>query len=200
MASTLPDTITVDGTTLTLSVERKRVKNVNARLRGSTLRISAPLALTSKELENAAFDLARRLLRRAHAQQANAEEDALAFAHSVARRFPEPPSVERVMFVTNQRSRWGSYSQRTRTIRLNAALRSMPRWVLESVVAHELAHAIHPDHSPAFWELLRSMCPDTDRAQAFLSGVSWLGANWQSLPSVELQLLTETSEDQTKKQ
>lgn len=198
MASKLPDTVNVDGATLTLNVERKRVKNVNARLRGSVLHISAPPGMTSKELEAAAFDLARRLLRREHARQANAEEDALALATKVARCFPELPSVERVMFVANQRSRWGSYSQKTRTIRLNAALRTMPRWVLEAVVAHELAHAIHPDHSPEFWKLLRSVCPDTDRAQAFLSGVGWLGANWQSLPDVELQILTETSEDKSK--
>lgn len=195
MTSTLPDTITVNGSTLTLSVERKRVKNVNARLRDSTLHISAPPGMNSKELEAAALELAHRLLRRAHAEQANAEEDALALATKVARSFPEPPSIERVMFVANQRSRWGSYSQRTRTIRLNAALRSMPRWVLEAVVAHELAHAIHPDHSPGFWELLRSVCPETDRAQAFLAGVSWLGANWKSLPGVELSLLTGTGDE-----
>ncbi|MDN5696446.1 MAG: M48 family metallopeptidase [Rubrobacter sp.] len=195
MASKLPETITVDGATLTLNVERKRVKNVNARLRGSTLHISAPPGMASKELEAAAQKLARKLLRRAHAQQANAEEDALALASSVAGRFPEPPSVERVMFVANQRSRWGSYSQRTRTIRLNAALRSMPPWVLEAVLAHELAHAIHPDHSPDFWELLRNVYPETERAQAFLAGVSWLGANWKSMPGVELSLLTDTSDE-----
>lgn len=196
MALELPETMTVDGATLTLSVERKRVKNVNARLRGSTLHISAPPGMATKEVEAAAYELARRLLRRAHAQQANAEGDALALANSVAARFPEPPGVERVMFVANQRSRWGSYSQRTRTIRLNAALRSMPRWALEAVLAHELAHAIHPDHSPAFWELLRSVCPDTDRAQAFLAGVSWLGANWKSMPGVELSLLIGTGDGQ----
>ncbi len=85
-------------------------------------------------------------------------------------RFPEPPSVDRAVFVTTQRSRWGSYSPKTRAIRLNAALRRMPRWVLEAVVAHELAHAVHPDHSPAFWNLLRRVCPETDRAKAFLTG------------------------------
>lgn len=198
MASTLPRTISVDGTTLTLSVQRKHMKNVNARLRGSTLYVSAPLSMPHGELEAAYLKLARRLLRQIHARRANAEDDALTLATKVARRFPEPPNVEAVTFVSNQRSRWGSYSQRTHTIRLNAALRSMPRWVLEAVVAHELTHAIHPDHSPVFWELLRGVCPDTDRAHSFLAGVSWLGANWQSLPGIELQLLTEASGDQIK--
>lgn len=186
MASTLPETITIDGATLTVSVERKRVKNVNARLRDSTLYISAPPQMASKRIEEISRNLARRLLRRERARQVNNEEDALALALKVARRFERQPRVDRALFVTNQRARWGSYSQRTHTIRLNAALRPMPRWVLEAVVAHELAHAIHPDHSPAFWELLHSVCPETERAMAFLEGVGWLANNQERMPAAEL--------------
>ena len=196
MASVPSETITVEGATLTLAVERKRVKNVNARLRGSTLFISAPVDLPSNKLHQIAHEMARKLVRRIHAQKANSEEDAQRLAGKIARRFPQPPGVERVVFVTTQRDRWGTYSQRTNTIRLNAALRSMPRWVVEAVIAHELAHAVHPDHSAAFWELVRDVCPDTDRAQAFLAGVSWLGSNWKSLPAVELALLAGTDHDQ----
>ena len=194
MSVRLPDKITVDGVTLALSVERKRVKNVNARLRGSMLYISAPLEMANKQLEPAIEELACRLLRRLHARELNREEKALKLARKVARRFPNPPGVERVVFVTNQRSRWGSYSTKTRTIRLNAVLRGIPVWVLEAVVAHELAHVIHPDHSPAFWKLLRGVCPDTDRANAFLDGVSWLGHNWEKLPPHERTLLTRVDE------
>lgn len=185
-----PQEITVDNVTLALSVERKRVKNVNARLRGSTLHVSAPPGMSPEQLETVAEDLARRLLRREHARRANNEEDALALAATVAGRFPQPPRVEKALFVTTQRARWGSYSQRTSTIRLNAALRSMPRWVLEAVVAHELAHAVHPDHSPEFWELLYKACPQTDRAMAFLEGVGWFARNRGDIPSAELAQLT----------
>lgn len=175
---------------MTLVVERKRrVKNVNARLKGSALRVSAPPGISEKDLAPVVEDLARKLLRRAHANRVNDGDDALALARKVAARFPKPPSVGRVIFVTTQRARWGSYSPRTDTVRLNAALRSMPRWVLEAVIAHELAHSFHPDHSPAFWRLLRSVCPETDRARSFLAGVSWLSQNHGSLPAVELDLL-----------
>lgn len=179
----------MDEGTLTLCIERKRVKNVNARLRGSTLYISAPPGMPSKRVEEISKDLARRLLRRERARRVNDEEDALALVHKVARRFEGSPRVDRALFVTNQRARWGSYSQKTRTIRLNAALRSMPRWVLEAVVAHELAHAIHPDHSPDFWELLHSVCPETERAMAFLEGVGWLANNQGQMPVAELRQL-----------
>jgi predicted metal-dependent hydrolase len=190
---THPQTITIDGVTLTLVVERKRVKNINARLRESTLSVSAPLNTLQSTLDKVIPDLARRLVRRVHARQVNAEEDALALARSVAARFANRPEVAEVLFVTTQEARWGSYSPATRTIRLHAALRRMPRWVLEAVVAHELAHVAHHDHSPAFWKLLRRVCPDTDRARAFLAGVSWLGLNWEKLPPVERALLARTT-------
>jgi predicted metal-dependent hydrolase len=190
---TQPQTITIDGVTLTLMVERKRVKNINARLRETTLSVSAPLNTPQATLDKVIPDLARRLVRRVHARQVNAEEDALTLARIVAARFANRPEVAEVVFVTTQQARWGSYSPATRTIRLHAALRRMPRWVLEAVVAHELAHVIHQDHSPAFWKLLRRVCPDTDRAKAFLSGVNWLGLNWEKLPPVERALLARTT-------
>jgi predicted metal-dependent hydrolase len=188
-----PQTITIDGVTLTLLVERKRVKNINARLRETTLSVSAPFNTPQATLDQVIPDLARRLVRRAHARQVNAEEDALALAQKIAARFPNRPEVAEVLFVTTQGARWGSYSPATRTIRLHAALRRMPRWVLESVVAHELAHVTHHDHSPAFWRLLRHVYPDTDKARAFLAGVSWMGLNWEKLPPVEQALLARTT-------
>jgi hypothetical protein len=188
-----PQTISIDGVTLTLVVERKRVKNINARLRESTLSVSAPLNTSQAMLDQVIPELARKLVRRAHARQVNAEESALALARRVAARFPNRPEVAEVVFVTTQEARWGSYSPATRTIRLHALLRRMPRWVLEAVVAHELAHVTHQNHSPAFWKLLRRVCPDTDRARAFLNGVGWLGFNWEQLPPVERALLARTT-------
>ncbi len=182
-------TISVDGVELNVVLQRKRVKNINARLHGSTVMMSAPYHATRAEIEQAIPELARRLLRHARATRVNREEDALALARRLAATFPAPPEVRGVTFVTTQRARWGSYSPTSGTIRLNALLRQMPRWVLEAVLAHELAHAVHLRHSRPFWALLRRVCPDTDRANAFLDGVSWLANSWDALPPVERSLL-----------
>jgi hypothetical protein len=180
----------VDGVALELRVIRKRVKNINARLRGKTLLVSAPHRVPAGELEETILQLARRLVRRGRADVVNSDGGAETIARKVAARFSDPPEVAEVRFVTNQRARWGSYSSQTGVVRLNAALRQMPPWVLEAVVAHELAHSFHLDHSPAFWELVRSVCPKTDRARAFLEGVSWMAAAWEDLPPVERFQLT----------
>jgi predicted metal-dependent hydrolase len=191
MTASTSRTITVDGVTLSVVVERKHVKNVNARLRASTLSVSAPHQMPKDMLDRVIVDLARKLVRRMHAQRVNEAADPLALARRIAARFPAPaPEVARVTFVTTQQARWGSYSSATQTIRLNATLRAMPQWVLEAVVAHELAHVTHHDHSPAFWALVKRVCPETDRARAFLAGVSWLGQHWEHLPGVEQTLLT----------
>lgn len=54
--------------------------------------------------------------------------------------------------------RWGSCSDGgqtgTRRIRLNWRLVQAPDYVRRSVVAHEVAHLVHFDHSPAFHALL----------------------------------------------
>ncbi|MDX2435959.1 MAG: M48 family metallopeptidase [Acidobacteriota bacterium] len=175
----------VDGMTLDLVVVRKRVKNINARLHGSTLAVSAPHRVSRGEVHEAAVELARRLLRRARADAVNGDDTGRIVAHKVATRFPKPPTVSEVRFSTNQFSQWGSYSSQTGIVRLNAVLKVMPPWVLEAVVAHELAHSVHPDHSPAFWELVRSVCRHTDRANAFLDGVRWLASSWDDLQPAE---------------
>jgi predicted metal-dependent hydrolase len=190
-------TIQIDGTALTVLVERKRVKNVNARLEGSVVKVSAPIHIPNAELDQAIRELARTLLRRAWTRRVNREGDALTLARRVAARFPEPPVVRRVVFVTTQHVQWGSYSPTTGAIRLHAALRQMPRWVLEAVVAHELAHAVHLDHTKTFWRLVRRVCPATDRANAFLEGVTWLSTSWERLPPVERSLLTAPPGDDT---
>jgi len=171
--------------TLNLVVVRKRVKNINARLNGSTLAVSAPHRVSRREVHEAAVELGRRLLRRARADAVNGDDSGRIIAHKVAAKFPVPPRVTEVRFSTNQTSQWGSYSPRTGVIRLNAVLKVMPPWVLEAVVAHELAHSIHLDHSPAFWRLVRSVCRHTDRANAFLDGVRWMATSWDDLQPAE---------------
>ena len=183
-------TLEVDGVALDLKVVRKRVKNINARLHGKTLSVSAPYRVSVRELDETILELARKLVRRSRADTLNSAGGADAIARKVAARFSNPPEVAEVRFVTNQTTQWGSYSPQTGIVRLNAALRQMPPWVLEAVVAHELAHTFHLDHSPAFWELVRSVCSKTDRARAFLEGVTWLAAAWDDLPPVERSQLT----------
>ncbi|MGZ4661034.1 MAG: M48 metallopeptidase family protein, partial [Arthrobacter sp.] len=72
----------------------------------------------------------------------------------------------------NQNSRWGSATPADGTIRLSEKLRAMPQWVIDYVLLHELAHLMVAGHNAAFWRLLEAY-PETERAKAFLEGVSF---------------------------
>ncbi len=64
-------------------------------------------------------------------------------------------------------SRWGSCSS---TGRLNFSWRLllMPEEVMDYIVAHEVAHLRHMDHSPAFWALVDEMHPGVPAARKWL--------------------------------
>ena len=61
--------------------------------------------------------------------------------------------------LTRALRRWGSCSSQ-RTLRLNWRLVQAPDHVRRSVVAHEVAHLVHFDHSPAFHALLTRLYED----------------------------------------
>jgi len=60
--------------------------------------------------------------------------------------------------IRSQRTRWGSCS-RNGGLSFNWRLIQVPQEVLDYVVVHELAHMVHPNHSPDFWLLVQRHCP-----------------------------------------
>ncbi|WP_198598093.1 M48 metallopeptidase family protein [Blastococcus atacamensis] len=79
----------------------------------------------------------------------------------------EPASVR---WVENQHRRWGSCTPADRTIRLSGRLRSMPEYVVDYVLVHELVHLLEPSHDERFWSLV-ARYPRAERARGFLEGV-----------------------------
>jgi len=69
--------------------------------------------------------------------------------------------------IRNQRWRWGSCS-RNGHICLNWRLVTMPDWVRDYVLIHELMHLKRMDHSPAFWRLVAGACADYQDARRWL--------------------------------
>ena len=61
--------------------------------------------------------------------------------------------------LSSARSRWGSCTS-SGAIRLNWRLMQAPLPVLDYVVIHELCHLVELNHSPRFWALVASVCPD----------------------------------------
>ena len=46
-------------------------------------------------------------------------------------------------------------------------------WVVDYVIAHELLHRRHANHSAAFWDELKAAYPLAEQARGFIQGVSF---------------------------
>lgn len=69
--------------------------------------------------------------------------------------------------LSSAQTRWGSATAGG-VIHLNWRLVHFGLPVIDYVVAHELAHLREMNHSPAFWEVVRSVIPDLDDRKALL--------------------------------
>ncbi len=65
------------------------------------------------------------------------------------------------------RSRWGSCSAKG-DLNFSWRLILTPDFVLDYVVAHEVAHLAELNHSPRFWKIAAGLTADMDRAKAWL--------------------------------
>lgn len=69
--------------------------------------------------------------------------------------------------IRNQRSRWGSCSEKG-NLNFNCLLMLTPPEVLDYVVVHELCHRKEMNHSPKFWAEVERILPDYRKCQAWL--------------------------------
>ena len=213
-------TISLNGIPTAYTLERKRVKNVNLRVRGGEVFVSAPRWVPSAMIEGflrerADFILGalertekaalpcrdgeelpwrgRRLtlaLERASRSSARVEGDVLRlcvrdaqdsegvrraldrwyraesealcleafdrlYPQFAALGVPRPEIRMRAM-----RSCWGNCRPAKKVVTFNARLAAVPEDCVEYVVAHELTHFLHADHSPAFYAALARAIPD----------------------------------------
>jgi predicted metal-dependent hydrolase len=73
--------------------------------------------------------------------------------------------------LSSARTRWGSASA-DGAVRLHWRLMHFSHSVIDYVVAHELAHLREMNHSPRFWEVVRSVMPEFDAARDQLRRVA----------------------------
>lgn len=90
------------------------------------------------------------------------------FVHDRIKRFTlklqqEPNKI----IIKDQKQRWGSCTP-SGTILLNWRIFLAPTSVIDYVLAHELVHLKHMDHSKEYWDTLRMLMPDYERRKEWL--------------------------------
>jgi hypothetical protein len=74
----------------------------------------------------------------------------------------------RSITIRDTTSRWGSCSS-TRRLSFSWRLILAPAFVLDYVVAHEVAHLREMNHEPRFWRLVDTLVPYVEKAQTWLA-------------------------------
>ena len=165
-----------DGSTVPVYVERsaRRTKLVSVGWIGhARLGARAPATMSTRDIERAIAKLMPRL-ERLQARRSAAPSDAALEERAQrlnASLFGGKLSWRSIRYVSNQRSRYGSCTPSEGTIRISDRIQTVPDWVLDYVLAHELAHLQEPNHSPAFWALVNRY-PLAERARGFLLGMA----------------------------
>ncbi len=129
------------------------------------LRVSIPATLSQAEEDRWVAQMTERFERSAstEASELAPRARALASRHGL----PQPASIR---WVSNQEFRWGSCTPSDGSIRISDRLGTLPAWVLDYVVVHELAHLVVAGHNPAFWALV-ARYPKSERARGYLMAV-----------------------------
>ncbi|CAN5794137.1 M48 family metallopeptidase [soil metagenome] len=157
-----------------LSVEvvrsKKRKKTAQAYVVDGRLRVLIPAGMEPSAEAGLVADLVNKTTRRV----SSADVDLGKRATELAKQYglPTPATIE---WSNRQLRRWGSCTFSQGRIRISDRLASMPEWVLDWVILHELAHLVVPNHGPGFQEIV-SQYALGERAEGYLIARSEIGS------------------------
>lgn len=161
---------------ITYEVARKKVKNLNLRIRSDgSVAVSIPMRTaweTADRFVEKRLDwiLEAQARVRARTEQENSRQlpsKAEALAHFTAMSDQVFPAFAEVLDdqkptikVRNMSSRWGVCCVSKRQITFALQLYNMPAAAQIYVVVHEYCHFLVPNHSRAFWAEVEKLLPD----------------------------------------
>lgn len=165
-----------------IRISRRRTRTIAAFREGGRLVVVVPAHLTEGQRRDLIPPLVEKFLAREQRKRAprgdadlTRRAEVLYDAH-VAPHVEGPRPVFGVRWVSNMRSRWGSCTHATGEIRISDKLRTMPDWVVDHLLIHELTHLHIQGHPPRF-HAVAGAHPGAERAEGFLAALEHLGVN-----------------------
>lgn len=146
----------------------RRRKTGVAFWEGGRVVVVVPERMSRASREVFAGQLVAHLLERSgrrHASDSGLEARAL----QLADEYLDGVRPASIRWSTRQQRRWGSCSLHSREIRIASRLQTVPEWVLDGVIVHELAHLLEAGHTVRFRELANRY-PRQAEAHTYLDG------------------------------
>lgn len=147
----------------------RRRRSAVARPQGTALVLRLPAGMEPTEEELMIERLVAKVTGQLRAEQMGGDAALAARAARLADRYVDGVRPSEVVWSGRMEQQLGSCSLGSGRIRISRRLAAMPRYVLDCVLVHELAHLLVPDHSPSFHALM-ARYPQTERARGFLDG------------------------------
>lgn len=153
-------------------IRSSRRKNTSSAQRvGGRIVVRIPAGLNPTQEQETVNNLLLALERQTRRRSLNADRSLAERAAELNRKyFDGKLKLNSIEYVTNQQRRYGSCTPATASIRISDRLATMPAWVLDYVIVHELAHLREGNHSPTFWKLVNRY-PLSERARGYLIAV-----------------------------
>lgn len=154
----------------------RRRKTVAARVQDGVLTIYLPARISEEEARSWVERMTARMSQRVQRDTLNDEKALQQRAARLNRRyFDGQLKYASIVYVTNQTSKYGSCSPGSRRIRISHRMATMPAFVLDYIIVHELAHLLEANHGRRFWKLVNRY-PHAERAIGYLMGLGMVAA------------------------
>jgi predicted metal-dependent hydrolase len=149
----------------------RRRRTVSAHRDGDRIVVSVPARLSRAEEARWVTSMVERVLA-AERRRRPSDGELLERATELSRRYLDGRAVpSSVRWVDTMETRWGSCTPLDASIRISRRVASMPAYVVDYVLLHELAHLVVPGHGPKFWAALAGY-DKLERARGYLEGVT----------------------------
>jgi predicted metal-dependent hydrolase len=144
-------------------------------MRSGVLELLVPASMPVVERQHWAEVMSRRLQRRAERSRPS-DERLLAHARLLNQRYFGGALGWTSIGFAEMKHQWGSCTFTDGAIRIARRAASLPQWVLDYLLVHELAHLVQSDHGPAFHDL-ENRYPLTERAKGYLLALDAMAAS-----------------------
>ena len=131
---------------------KKRKKTLQATFKSNTVKILVPVTTPDFEIDIFLDKFLQKLER--NKIIVNNNQELISRANKLKKKFiPEAPDFT-IVFQERLKRTWGKCFTNRRKIVINPVLAKYPKWVLDFVIIHELAHLLVPNHGKEFRSLV----------------------------------------------
>jgi predicted metal-dependent hydrolase len=146
----------------------RRRKTGVAFWEGGHVVVVAPERMSRATRDSFADQLVKQLLERTGRRHAS-DAGLAARAAALADHYLDGIRPSSIRWSSRQQRRWGSCSLHSREIRIASRLQTVPEWVLDGVIVHELVHLLEAGHTARFHEIA-DRYPRQREAHTYLDG------------------------------